>query len=154
MDSMALATSLEARLDQIPGTGQRGIRVEQGQSYDVTLDEYPRRPEQAEQILDTVAAWLDEVGHPEVSVEFHWHLKQSRKGESRAAQAVLYWKLEEGHADAGPDGHPHDVGPAWLETQDDRGNTTHEPINNGEWISRLDALMLARANGYTVSLDD
>jgi hypothetical protein len=156
LDTMALAESLEIRLDQIRGTGERGITFGGGEACEVTLSEYPRRPEQAEEILNAVAAWLDEVDHPEVTVEFRWHLKRSPKGQSRAAQPVLYWKLEEGHTDAGFTGHrhPHDLGPAWLETEDARGNVTHEPINEGEWIRRADAFDLARVNGYTLSVDD
>ena len=150
---MALALSLSARLDQIPAAGERGIATD-GQSYDVNLHEFPRQPEQARDILDAIAEWLDEVGHPEVTVEFRWHLARSRMGQTRAAQPVLYWKSEDGPPDGGPAGSPHDVGPAYLQIQDARGNVTQEPINGGEWIRRIDALMLARANGYTVSLDD
>jgi hypothetical protein len=118
------------------------------------LDEFPRRPEQAQEILDVVAAWLDESGHPEVTVQFNWHLKKSRKGQSRAAKPVLYWKMEDGPEDAGPEGSPHDVGPAWLQTQAAAGDVTQEPVNDGEWISRSQALNLASANGYTLNLDD
>jgi hypothetical protein len=45
------------------------------------------------------------------------------------------------------------MGPAWLKTQDARGHDTEEPCNNGEWISRMNALSLANAHGYTVSID-
>ncbi len=154
LDSMALAMSLSARLNQIPGTGQRGVGSLGEGLYEVVLDEFPRRSEQVTGILDAVGAWLDEVGHQEVTVEFRWHLKRSGSGTTRAQQPVLYWKQEDGPADAGSDGSLDDVGPAWLQTQDARGTLTSEPINDGEWISRIDVLMIARANGYTVRLDD
>lgn len=67
--------SLFKRLNaQIPGMGHRGLNRD---PYAVQLYEYPRRPDQAHEILDAVAAWLDEIGYPEVTVEFHWHLKKS-----------------------------------------------------------------------------
>ena len=131
--------------------GERGLNRE---PYSVELSEYPRRPDQAQEILDLVAAWLDETGHPEVTVEFHWHLKKSRKGQSRAVRPILYWKMEDGPEDAGPNGSPEDVGPAWLQTQNSAGDMEQEPVNNGEWIQRIDALSLAHAKGYTVSIDD
>jgi hypothetical protein len=153
VNTMALAISLYARLDQIPGTGHRGLSVHDGH-YDVCFYEFPRRSEQTQAVLDAVGAWLDEVGHPDVTVEFRWNLTQSLKGKTRAEQPVLHWKYEDGPEDAGPDGSPDDVGPAWLQTQDSRGNVTSEPINDGQWIRRMEALMLAHANGYTVSLDE
>ena len=70
VESMALASSLLGRLEEIRGTGGRGLSVDFDQSeFAVVLNEYPRRPEDAKKVLNVVAAWLDEIGHPEVTVE-------------------------------------------------------------------------------------
>ena len=153
LETAALALSLSGRLEQLAGTGERSISSHEDGSCAVRLYEFPRQPEQVQDILDAVAAWLDEVGHPEVFVEFRWHLQQSQGGATRATQPVLYWKCEDGPAEAGPRGSPEDVGPAWLQTHGARGSVTQEPVNGGEWIRRIDALSLAHAKGYTVSID-
>jgi hypothetical protein len=154
LPSRALAYSLFLRLSQIRGVGERGYGQHADGLGDVSLGEYPRRPEQVKSVLDVVAAWLDEVDHPEVTVEFHWRVRQSESGQSRAEHPVLCWKFEEGREDAPPSGSPDDMGPAWLQTRDAHGNAMSEPVADGEWISRAQAYSLAGTMGYTLSADD
>jgi hypothetical protein len=67
VESKALASSLLGRLEEIRGMGVRGLSVDLDHSeFEVVLNGYPRRPEDAKKVLDVVAAWLDEIGHPEV----------------------------------------------------------------------------------------
>lgn len=47
--------------------------------------------------------------------------------------------MEDGPDDAGLNGSPDDVGPAWLQTQNAAREIVQEPVNNGEWISRMEA---------------
>jgi hypothetical protein len=154
LPSRTLAYSLFLRLSQIRGVGERGYGLRADALGEVTLGEFPRRPEQVKDVLDVVAAWLDEVGHPEVTVEFHWQIRQSENGQSRAERPVLYWKFEEGPEDALPNGSPDDMGPAWLQSRDAYGNPVSEPVADGEWISRAQAYSLAGTSGYTLSVDD
>jgi hypothetical protein len=103
VETVELALSLQSRLEQlIPNLGERGVTVRRDAPCGMTLGEFPRRANQVQSVLDGVAAWLDEVGHPEVTVQFHWRVSHSPEGRSRAMQPVLYWKYEDGPADAGP----------------------------------------------------
>jgi hypothetical protein len=154
LDSLALAMSLDSRLEQtLSGVGERGLNVNPGGPCEIVFAECPRRPDQAGEILDVVSAWLDETGQPGATVEFRWQLHRSKTGQTRAQQPVLYWKCEDGPEDAGPNGFRDDMGPAWLQTQDAHGNVTSEPINDGEWISRTQASSEAANKGWTLSLD-
>lgn len=129
VESKALASSLLGRLDEIRGMGGRGLSVDLDQSeFEVVLNEYPRRPEDAKKLLDVVAAWLDEIGHPEVTVEFRWPVRRSPTGTSRAKRTVIYWKREVISPDTSDEGRLNDAGPAWLQTHDERGNVTSEPV--------------------------
>ena len=132
--------------------GERGVRF-MGDYSEVTLSEYPREPAEVERVLDVVAAWLDEVGHPEITVEFRWPLRRSPPGTSRARRPVVCWKHEDGPDDALDSGSPQDVGPAWLLTYDSYGNETRVPVADGEWVTRAEVLALAAGKGYTLSLD-
>ena len=155
VESMALAQSLVGRLEEIRGTGQRGLSVDFDQSeFAVVLNEYPRRPEDAKKVLDVVAAWLDEIGHPEVTVEFRWPVRRSPTGTSRAKRTVIYWKREVISADPSDEGRLNDAGPAWLQTQDEHGNVTSEPVADGDWITRNEAIGYSGRWGYTLSLDE
>jgi hypothetical protein len=87
-------------------------------------------------------------------VEFHWPVRHSPRGKSRAEVPVLCWKREDGPTDAPEQGSLDDVGPAWLETQDEYGNRTSEPISDGNWVTRQEVLALAAGMGYTLSVDD
>lgn len=151
---MALAISLSGRLEEIRGMGGRGLEVDVDQSeFEVVLDEYPRRPEDAKKVLDVVAAWLDEIGHPEVMVEFRWPVRRSPRGTSRAKRTVIYWKREVIAADPSDRGRLNDAGPAWFQTHDEHGNVTSEPVAGGDWITRNEAIGFS-LRGYTLSLDD
>jgi hypothetical protein len=154
LPSWTLAYSLFLRLSEIRGVGERGYGQHADALGEVTLGEFPRRPEQVKDVLDVVAAWLDEIGHTEVTVEFHWQVRQSAKGKTRASRPVLCWKYEDGPEDAPPNGSPDDMGPAWLQTQDAYGNVMSEPVADGEWISRQKAYSLAADMDYTLSVDD
>jgi hypothetical protein len=63
LGTSALALSLDGRINQMKGLGERGISFS-SDSCDVVLQEFPRRPDQVKDVLDAVAEWLDEVGHP------------------------------------------------------------------------------------------
>ena len=155
VESLALAQSLVGRLEEIRGTGQRGLSVDFDQSeFAVVLSEYPRRPEDAKKVLDVVAAWLDEIGHPEVTVEFRWPVRRSPTGTSRAKRTVIYWKREVISADPSREGRLDDAGPAWLQTQDEHGIVTSEPVADGDWITRNEAIGYSGSYGYTLSLDE
>ena len=67
---------------------------------------------------------------------------------------VLIWKLEDGPEDAGEDGDPNDVGPAWIDTYEDDTHVSEEKVAGGEWITRAEAHRLAEANGYDLMEDD
>ena len=154
VESMALASSLLGRLEEIRGTGGRGLSVDFDQSeFAVVLNEYPRRPEDAKKVLDVVAAWLDEIGHPEVTVEFRWPVRRSPTGTSRARRTVIYWKREVLSADPSDEGRLNDAGPAWFQTQDEHGNVTSEPVADGDWITRNEAIGYS-LRGYTLSIDE
>ena len=135
--------------------GARGLSVDFDQSeFGVVLDEYPRRPEDARKVLDVVAAWLDEIGHPEVTVEFRWPVRRSPAGTSRAKRTVIYWKREVISSDPSDERGLNDAGPAWLQTHDEHGNVTSEPVADGDWITRNEAIGYSGRWGYTLSLDD
>ena len=154
VESMALASSLLGRLEEIRGTGARGLSVDFDQSeFAVVLDEYPRRPEDAKKVLDVVAAWLDEIGHPEVTVEFRWPVRRSPTGTSRARRTVIYWKREVISADPSDAGRLDDAGPAWFQTQDEHGNVMSEPVADGDWITRNEAIGYS-LRGCTLSIDE
>ena len=154
VESMALASSLLGRLEEIRGTGGRGLSVDFDQSeFAVVLNEYPRRPEDAKKVLDVVAAWLDEIGHPEVTVEFRWPVRRSPTGTSRARRTVIYWKREVLSADPSDAGRLDDAGPAWFQTQDEHGSVTSEPVADGDWITRNEAIGYS-LRGYTLSIDE
>ncbi len=155
VETLALAGSLLSRLEEIRGTGQRGLSVDRDRSeFAVVLDEYPRRPEDAKKVLDVVAAWLDEIGHPEVTVEFRWPVRRSPAGTSRASRTVIYWKREVISADPSDEGRLQDAGPAWLQIHDEHGNVTSEPVADGDWITRNETIGHSLRMGYTLSLDD
>lgn len=155
VESIDLASSLVHRLEEIRGTGARGLSVDFDQSeFAVVLDEYPRRPEDTKKVLDVVAAWLDEIGHPEVTVEFRWPVRRSPAGTSRAKRTVIYWKCEVSSADPSREGRLDDAGPAWLQTHDEHGNVMSEPVAEGNWITRNEAIGYSLRMGYTLSLDE
>ena len=155
VESKALASSLLGRLEEIRGMGGRGLSVDLDQSeFEVVLNDYPRRPEDAKKVLDVVAAWLDEIGHPEVTVEFRWPVRRSPTGTSRAKRTVIYWKREVISPDPPDEGRLNDAGPAWLETHDEHGNVTSEPVADGDWITRNEAIGHSLRWGYTLSLDE
>jgi hypothetical protein len=63
---------------------------------------------------------------------------------------TLCWKYEDGPPEVAEDGHPDDVGPAWIE----RPGEPVEEINDGEWITRTAAVRLAEEGGHELHLDD
>ena len=155
VETVELAGSLLSRLEEIRGTGQRGLNVDgEVDRFEVVLDQYPRRPEDAKKVLDVVGAWLDEIGHPGVTVEFRWPVRRSPAGTSRAARPVIYWKREVTSADPSAEGRLDDAGPAWLQSHDEHGNVTSEPLAEGDWITRNEAIGHSLRMGYTLSLDD
>ena len=155
VESMALAGSLLGRLEEIRGMGGRGLSVDRDKSeFAVVLDGYPRQPGDTKKVLDVVAAWLDEIGHPEVTVEFRWPVRRSPTGTSRAKRTVIYWKREVISADPSDDGRLNDAGPAWLQTQDEHGDVTSEPVADGDWMTRSEAIGHSLRWGCTLSLDE
>ena len=63
----------------------------------------------------------------------------------------LVWKWEYGSE--GSDEPP--AGPAWIDTLDDEGKrTSTDKVAGGEWITRDEAIRLARENGHDLVLDE
>ena len=56
-------------------------------------------------------------------------------------------------ADPSDEGRLSDAGPAWLQTHDEHGNVMSEPVADGGWITRGEAIGLS-LRGHTLSLDD
>jgi len=64
-------------------------------------------------------------------------------------RTTLYWKYEDGPPEAESD-DPNDVGPAWIIEPDG----TERDVQNGEWITRAEAVRLAQQQGLQLDLDD
>jgi hypothetical protein len=64
------------------------------------------------------------------------------------------WKCEDGPDDAGEEGDPNDVGPAWIDTYEDGRPVSEAKVGNGEWITRAEAQKLAAENGYEFEADE
>lgn len=73
------------------------------------------------------------------------------------ARTRLVWKWEEGYEEG-----QTPVGPAWVVTLDEQGEVimdedgrrTSTDVAGGEWITRDEAIRLARENGHDLLLDE
>ena len=66
-----------------------------------------------------------------------------------AERGILYWRRERGLIDAGRDPRPDDRGVAWVIETDGR----ERYINNGDVITRAEAVRLAAAGEYTLDAE-
>lgn len=64
-------------------------------------------------------------------------------------RTTLYWKYEDGPPDA-EDADPNDVGPAWIVGPEGSGRM----FDDGEWITRAEAVRLAEEQGFELNMDD
>ena len=71
-----------------------------------------------------------------------------------STRQVLLWKFEDGPEDAPDEGHPHDVGPAWIDTYHGDDHISSKQVADGAWITRAEAHRLADSGGYELTLDD
>lgn len=64
-------------------------------------------------------------------------------------RTTLYWKYEDGPPGADGD-DPNDVGPAWIIEPDG----AERDIQEGAWITRAEAVHLAKEHGFELDMDD
>ena len=71
-------------------------------------------------------------------------------GKSQKRSSSLTWKLEEPSGSTSSD---HDVGPAWVDA-DDQSSYPTGPVHNGRWLTRSEARALAEEHGLAFFEDD
>jgi hypothetical protein len=85
--------------------------------------------------------------------------RDARPGDTffRMPRTRLVWKWEEGYEEG-----ETPVGPAWIVTLDEDGKVTLDEdgkrksidVAGGEWITRAEAIRLARESGHNLLLDE